>query len=337
MSSRKRKRKKAKRSEFAFHARLILIALLGLGITAGLSTAAAQEAPPGDFRVKEPEPEPPPGEPPGTAAGAESPAAGTTPGERPSSEGTPEKKSPEVRGPEGTMPVTPVPPGPPGEGTPPAGDPGPNRTPEARRAPEERRAPETGRPREEVDKAIDRNYNLTLEIYERILEEDRSVTVHLEQRIKANEDMIKAYAPKMQAAEDRLRKLQVNFINRVFHLKRQREAGTITEEVFQRLVQDEETKFRRFKKELAGDVTFYREEIGAAEKRLMELKARLEIIKQNVKLHPPRRGEKAKVKSPIDVLLENMEENLKRLSGFQARHTLGDLRGCSRCLHSSAK
>jgi hypothetical protein len=172
---------------------------------------------------------------------------------------------------------------------------------------------------EEADATIAANYDATLQIYQSILDKEGSDASNIDLRIQSNEQMIAKYKPLLAQAESEQRRMQVDFMNRAFALKQQRESGQITEDAFAKAIGPEEAKFNRHRDEVAQDVSFYRDEIGQAEARLKDLKEQrksmLDKAAREGRLPPPK-------KAPGEALFQGLSGTLDKLSAFHVHYTM---------------
>jgi len=171
---------------------------------------------------------------------------------------------------------------------------------------------------EETDDSaeINANYDATAGIYTKILESQGYETGGLEKRIATNEAIVTRYKPELVKCEDELRRLQVEWMNAAFQLRRQKEVGAMSDDAFQKAVALEEGKYNRKRSGVAGDVAFYREEIGAAEKRLADMR----VQKGAVEAKAAKDGKlKPKPKPRGDTLFDEMNARLDKLGPFSPR------------------
>lgn len=177
---------------------------------------------------------------------------------------------------------------------------------------------------------IDGNYDATVAIYQNILDKQGYDPANLDRRIQANEEMIARYKPALVCAETELRKMQVDFMNRAFQLKQQKEHGQITDDMFGKLIAQEELKHNRKREGLAQDVEFYKDEIVQAETRLKELREQRRLVAERAK----REGrEPPKKKAPGEALFQGFSATLDQLSGFNTRFTMDGGAACRSCNH----
>ena len=163
---------------------------------------------------------------------------------------------------------------------------------------------------------ITANYDATMGIYAKILESQGYETGSLEKRIASNEEIITRYKPELVKCEEELRRIQVEWMNSAFTLRRKREAGALSDDAFQKTVALEEAKFNRRRSGVAGDVQFYREEIAAAEKRLGEMRASKKVVEEKA----AREGKlKPKPKPRSEALFDEMNARLDKLGPFSPR------------------
>ena len=274
---------------------LTQIACLGLGLAWAGAPAFAQEQlePVDEAPIEQP---------------AEDPLTGPAP-ERfdappPTSDGTP----PPVRDLDGWL----------GEGgkqqggDPLAPESGPSADSEAELTPEERR--KRGR-------AIDRNYDKALEIYD-----DLSLPHHeveaLDRRIANNERLIKDYRARISRAREERRTLQVELMNRGFYLRQQRQQGQISQQAFEQQMAHEERVFDQRDKALKGDLDAWVREVQAAEARLQDLKNQRQMLARTLPKSHKRSAAKKPKPRPGQRLMSTLETRLQNLGHFRTRYTL---------------
>lgn len=172
------------------------------------------------------------------------------------------------------------------------------------------------------------NYDATLDIYKNILDKQGTDPANIDRRIQSNEEMIGKYRPQLAQAQSELRKMQVEFMNRAFQLKQQKESGQITEEMFGKLITQEEMKQGHRKEALAQDVAFYKDEMTQAEIRLKDLREQRRLVAERAaregKLQEPK-------KKPGEALLQGLSGQLEKLSAFQTRFTMDGNVRCRAC------
>jgi hypothetical protein len=170
-----------------------------------------------------------------------------------------------------------------------------------------------------ADATIAATYDATLQIYQSILDKEGTDATNIDQRIQSNEQMIAKYKPLLANAEAEQRRMQVDFMNRAFALKQQKESGQITEDMFAKEINADEQKFNRHRDEVAQDVSFYRDEIAQAEQRLKDLKTQrkemMDKAAREGRLPPPK-------KQPGEALFQGLSGTLDKLSAFHVRYTM---------------
>ncbi|GIW70623.1 MAG: hypothetical protein KatS3mg102_0165 [Planctomycetota bacterium] len=185
---------------------------------------------------------------------------------------------------------------------------------------------EQARRREEISA----NYDATIEIYDGILQRQSTDTSALDRRIAANEELVERYRPLLARAEEQLRALQVDTMNRALRLKAERDRGELSEEAFRTQLAEAERRDAERRARLQDDVAFYRTELEAAERRLAELRAERQALARRLEL-----GEAAARKPPApgDRLLRGLLDTLDRLEVFPGgpRLTMDDNEACRGC------
>jgi hypothetical protein len=181
-------------------------------------------------------------------------------------------------------------------------------------------------------KIIEKNLTDAENTYTGVLAEDGAVD-NLDHRIASNEKMAADYKSKLAGISNERRKIQVELYNRTFYLKQQRDRGAIPEDVFNRLVKQEEKKFSEKSSRLKSDVDFYEKEIADAEKRLVDLRAERKL---KVGLVSPKKkgavGKNGKAAPKTgSSLVMSLKDRLEKLSAFRTRNTM-DGPVCEACL-----
>ena len=172
---------------------------------------------------------------------------------------------------------------------------------------------------------ISANYNVTEEIYTKILEAQGQNTDGIDKRIASNQDIKNRYRPELVKNEDQMRRLQVDFMNRAFQLKQQKDAGQLSEEAYKRAIEAEQAKADRRKGAIVGDLQFYKEEMTQADVRLAELGGQKRTIEDRVARE---NAGKPKKKNPSEALFEGFNGTLDKLSAFHTSFTMdGDNAG----------
>jgi hypothetical protein len=188
--------------------------------------------------------------------------------------------------------------------------------------------PAGGAEPEDHSTEINGNYDATLAIYQSILDKQGTDPANLDRRIQSNEEMIAKYRPMLVNSENELRKIQVDFMNHAFQLKQQKETGQITEDMFGKMIQQEEMKHGRRRDSLVQDTAFYKDEITQAEIRLKDLKEQ----RRQVADRAAREGRNAAPKKkPGEALFQGLSGTLEKLSGFQTRFTMDGNAHCRQC------
>ncbi len=167
--------------------------------------------------------------------------------------------------------------------------------------------------------AINANYDATLDIYQNILDRQDVDTRWVDRRIQANEEILERYGPRLSNSEQRLRVLQVTFMNRALELKRERDAGALTPEAFAERIKDEEARYRKRKDRLREDVAYYRGEQTDAQARLQALQEQRQAVEREIALRTPATPPE---RAPGEELLDGIFQTLDQLSGFRVHLTM---------------
>jgi hypothetical protein len=175
---------------------------------------------------------------------------------------------------------------------------------------------------------INANYDVTADVYQKILDQQGFDTGSIDKRIAANEEIVSKYKPQLNQVEEELRRIQVDFMNRAFQLRQQKEAGRITDEQFAKALGEEEARWNRRKAGVAGDASFFREETAQAEARLADLKTQKQAMDERIE----REGKKKpKKKQPGEAIFEGFSSTLDKLTPFDTRFTMDGNVGCKSC------
>jgi hypothetical protein len=199
-------------------------------------------------------------------------------------------------------------------------------------------------PAKEVDPAeqaknnriIDNNYNAAMKTYEDVLNNEGEPVQGLDHRIKTNENLIADYKKKLAATNEQKRRLQVELFNRTFYLKQQRDKGAIPEDVYEKLMKQEEKKYQTKSANVTSDAQFLEKEIGDAEKRLTELRAerRVHVTAQNT-TKAVKGGPGGKAKAPqkaSEKLIGGLKGRLQKLNAFETKRLMDGYSVCEQCL-----
>jgi hypothetical protein len=177
------------------------------------------------------------------------------------------------------------------------------------------------------DRAIDKNYQAALDIYQDMDRPERGIT-GLDRRIQNNERLVADYHRRIGAAQEQRRQQQVELFNRTFFLRQQRERGQITQEVFDKLIRQEERKYEEDTANLKASLEAWQRECSQAEARLDSLKAERRMLQAST-ARPALRGRQAQQQGgpvpapkPGERLLGSLQERLRQLDHFDTHDTL---------------
>lgn len=179
--------------------------------------------------------------------------------------------------------------------------------------------------RRKRDRTIDRNYSEAQDTYSEILSKDP--TGPLDRRIANNERIVTEFRGRMQQATQERRQAQVDLYNRTFFLKQQLDKGQITQDVYEKLIREEEGKFERAEATYKLNVGSWQKEIDEALQRLDGLRSQRRLLEaQQPRRQKPRRtrgGEGGEGEGPRGSnLVGNLRSRLQRLARFERKHTL---------------
>jgi hypothetical protein len=170
---------------------------------------------------------------------------------------------------------------------------------------------------------IQRNYDEAQNIYQGIIRGDK--VGNIDRRIANNERIVKEFTARIRSALKERRDLQVQVFNRSFYLKQQVDRGQLTQEVYDRMIAEEERKYEERVADLKKNVIEWRKEVASAKQRVEELKAERRTM---VAAQPRRRrgksskGKQAPKAKPGEKLLTSLRARLRQLSNFETKHTL---------------
>jgi len=186
---------------------------------------------------------------------------------------------------------------------------------------EERLSPEERRKRSRV---IDRNYREAQETYKDLSRPEHEIR-NLERRIANNERIVSEYGQRLADAQEQRRVLQVELFNRTFYLKQQLERGQITQDVFDRLIKEEERQYEQRTRGLERDIQAWQKEVGDARERLDSMKSERRMLQAALPRRRTPRGRQAEAERqprPGERLIGSLQDRLRQLDRFQVRHTL---------------
>ncbi len=192
-------------------------------------------------------------------------------------------------------------------------------------------APSTPAPKPELTPAerakqqrqIERNYGEAEKIYEGIIGADP--VEKLDRRIANNERIVKEYQQRIRGAAKERRELQVALYNRTFYLKQQVEQGKLTREAYERMITEEERKYRQRSKVLKEHYQAWKEELAAAQTRLRDLQSQRQMLlaqRPRALRGQKGKGQGARQARPGEALVGSLRERLQRLGRFHTRHTM---------------
>ena len=186
-------------------------------------------------------------------------------------------------------------------------------------APEPELTPEE---RAKRQRQIERNYGEAEKIYEGIINADP--VEKLDRRISNNERIVKEYQTRIRGAAKERRELQVSLYNRTFYLKQQVEQGKLTREGYERMITEEERKYRQRSAVLKEHYEAWKEELAAAQTRLRDLQSQRQmLLAQRPRALRGQRGKKAQRQArPGEALVGSLQQRLQKLGRFNTRHTM---------------
>lgn len=222
----------------------------------------------------------------------------------------------------GAPPAPPAPPPPP---PPAAGEDPLAPAPSAAPAPEDpEKARQEARRRE---RRIQRNYESAIQTYEQMDDPTHQIAA-LDRRIANNERLVADYKRRIADGQQQRRTMQVDLFNRTFYLRQQRERGQITEEVFNKLIRQEERKYEEESAGLKMNLEAWHRELREATARLESLRAERRMLEAAVPKRPRRaqaqgRGGDVPAPKPGERLIGSLDERLRQLDRFQTRSVMG--------------
>lgn len=176
------------------------------------------------------------------------------------------------------------------------------------------------------DRTIDKNYSSAIEIYEGMDDPAHQMTA-LDRRIANNERLIADYKRRISEGNRSRRGMQVDLFNRTFFLRQQRERNQITQEVFDKLIRQEERKYEEESASLKTNLEAWHTELKQAEERMVSLKAERRMHEASVP-RQTRRGRGGQANGPVPApkpgerLIGTLEERLRQLDRFNTRSTM---------------
>lgn len=176
------------------------------------------------------------------------------------------------------------------------------------------------------DRTIDKNYSSAIEIYEGMDDPGHQMTA-LDRRIANNERLIADYKRRIAEGTRSRRGMQVDLFNRTFFLRQQRERNQITQEVFDKLIRQEERKYEADSASLKTNLEAWHTELKQAEERMVSLKAERRMHEASMP-RATRRGRGQAADGPVPApkpgerLIGTLEERLRQLDRFNTRSTM---------------
>ncbi|MCO5166577.1 MAG: hypothetical protein M9894_09455 [Planctomycetes bacterium] len=176
------------------------------------------------------------------------------------------------------------------------------------------------------DRQISRNYQQAIEIYEDMDAPDHQIAA-LDRRIANNERLVADYRRRLGEGQQQRRNMQVDLFNRTFFLRQQRERGQITQEVFDKLIRQEERKYEEDSAGLKANLEAWHRELKQAEARLESMKAERRMLEASRPRTAVRRGQQqggapVPAPKPGERLIGTLEERLRQLERFNTRSTM---------------
>lgn len=174
------------------------------------------------------------------------------------------------------------------------------------------------------DRTINRNYRNAIQTYEQMDDPGHQIAA-LDRRIANNERLVSDYRRRITEGQQQRRTLQVDLFNRTFFLRQQRERGQITEEVFNKLIRQEERKYEEESAGLKMNLEAWHNELKEASARLDSLKSERRMLEASMPKRPQRRGQQGgdvPAPKPGERLIGSLEERLRQLDRFETRSTM---------------
>lgn len=177
------------------------------------------------------------------------------------------------------------------------------------------------------NRMIDKNYSSAIEIYEGMDDPGHQMTA-LDRRIANNERLIADYKRRIAEGTRSRRGMQVDLFNRTFFLRQQRERNQITQEVFDKLIRQEERKYEEQSASLKTNLEAWHTELKQTEERLISLKSERRMHEASMPRARRGRGGQAAngplpAPKPGERLIGTLEERLRQLDRFNTRSTMG--------------
>src|SRR5690606_19661617 len=140
---------------------------------------------------------------------------------------------------------------------------------------------------------INKNYQSAIQTYEQMDDPNHQITA-LDRRIANNERLVSDYRRRITEGQQQRRTMQVDLFNRTFFLRQQRERGQITEEVFNKLIRQEERKYEEESAGLKTNLEAWHRELKEASARLDSLKSERRMLEASLPRQARRgRGQQA--------------------------------------------
>jgi hypothetical protein len=188
-------------------------------------------------------------------------------------------------------------------------------------------------------KIIDRNYAAAIKTYDDVLKDGES-TENLDHRISTNEKLVADYKKRLAVSNEAKRRFQVELFNRTFYLKQQKDKGAIPDDVYEKLMKQEQKKYDDKSATTRSDCDFYEKEIADAEKRLAELRAERRVTVVNNRTNFAGKGgimgKPKPQRKPSEIQIGTLKDRLSKLSTFEPKNTMDSSPLCDECAKAQA-
>lgn len=160
---------------------------------------------------------------------------------------------------------------------------------------------------------IRRNQQDTLKIYERSLNRNSTEISNVSRRLQVNHGIIEKYQKSLDETREELAKLQARYVSRTLALKKSLDEGKISQDTYDRLLDEDGQKFRNREAELKEDLEFYSKEIETARKLVKELTLRKELLEIDpFQPEKPGEGENSSAN-----LADRVRNRIESVAGFR--------------------
>jgi hypothetical protein len=172
---------------------------------------------------------------------------------------------------------------------------------------------------ERREQQVQRNMEDTLKIYGEVLNGRGTDAVNVDKRLKTNQTLEQKYARMLEAARTDLARLRSAYVSRTLTLKKSLEERKLTQEAYDKLLEEDTRKFRNREKELVDDIAFYEQEHATAKKLAKDLGVKKELLEFDPFQPEDAIGPNAEKPAPRASVADRLQKKVWGLSGFRTK------------------